>query len=377
MIKIRYLQSRLKDLFFLDLGVPFPYNKFMRKIIHIDMDAFFAAVEMRDQPHLKTIPMAVGGSQDKRGVLCTANYEARKFGVKAAMASAYALKLCPQLVIIRPRIRKYAEVSEQIFQIFSEFTDLIEPVSLDEAYLDVSSSTNYHGSGTLMAQAICQKIFKETGLTASAGIAPNKLLAKLASDVNKPNGLFTLPPHQVESFMKTLPVNRLWGVGKVMSQKLQELGIKNCEDLEKYSLSELSHRFGKFGEMLFYFCRGIDEREVETDYERKSLGTEETFAQDLSIFDEMKVNLIRMSEELIDELKNYPDKSIKNIHVKIKYSDFKQTTIERQLDLKPEHFLELFSERWAQDPRPIRLLGVGVKFEDELPKNPGQLSLLT
>jgi DNA polymerase-4 len=131
------------------------------------------------------------------------------------------------------------------------------------------------------------------------------------------------------------------------------------------------------GEMLFYFCRGIDEREVETDYERKSLGTEETFAQDLSRFDEMKVNLIRMSEELIDELKNYPDKSIKNIHVKIKYSDFKQTTIERQLDLKSEHFLELFSERWAQDPRPIRLLGVGVKFEDELPKNPGQLSLLT
>ena len=349
----------------------------MRKIIHIDMDAFFAAVEMRDHPELRNIPMAVGGSQDRRGVLCTANYEARKYGVRSAMPTSYALKLCPQLVIIKPSMRKYAEVSEEVFNIFSEFTDIIEPLSLDEAYLDVTHSSHFHGSGTLMAQAICQKIFNQTGLTASAGIAPNKLLAKLASDINKPNGVFTIAPHQVTMFMKTLPVNRLWGVGKVMSQKLQDLGIKTCHDLEAYSLSDLVHQFGKFGEMLFYFCRGIDEREVETDYERKSLGTEETFAQDIEKYDDMKLNILRMSDELIEELKNYTDKSVKNLHVKIKYFDFRQTTIERPLSLKSESFLELFSERWSQDPRPIRLLGVGVKFEDSYPKDLGQLSLLT
>lgn len=200
----------------------------------------------------------------------------------------------------------------------------------------------------------------------------------MASDINKPNGQFTVAPDEVAEFIKKIPVERLWGVGKVTAKNLHELGIKTCLDLQAYGRSELVHRFGKFGDVLYDFCRGIDEREVETDWEKKSLGTEETFDTDITLFEEMKVQVIRLVQELKTSLENYTDREIKNLHVKIKYHDFKQTTIERQLPFSEENFLELLEERWCQDPRPVRLLGVGVKFvEEEFCTSGDQLPLLT
>ena len=348
----------------------------MRKIIHLDMDAFFAAVEMRDNPALRNVPMAVGGSSDRRGVIATSNYEARKYGVRSAMATAHALKLCPQLVIVRSNFRKYTEASEQVFEIFHEFTDLVEPMSLDEAYLDVTNSPHCQGSATLIAQEIRKRIFDKTQLTASAGVAPNKLLAKLASDINKPNGLFTVAPHQIETFIAKMPIERIWGIGKVTAKRMHEMGIKTCLDMQRYSRSDLIHHFGKFGDVLYDFCRGIDEREIETDYERKSLGTEETFSKDIDSYEEMKLHVVRMVGEIKEALEGHQDKIVKNLHVKIKYFDFKQTTIERQLPFSEDNFLSLLEERWCQDPRPVRLLGVGVKFEESRQGSDFQLPLL-
>lgn len=350
----------------------------MRKIIHIDMDAFFAAVEMRDNPKLRNVPMAVGGSSDRRGVLCTANYLARKFGVRSALPTAHALKLCPQLVLVKPNMQKYKQASLEVFKIFHEYTDQVEPMSMDEAYLDVTGSLHCHGSATLIAQEIRKRIFEKTNLTASAGIAPNKLLAKMASDFNKPNGQFTVSPHEVESFIKDIPVEKLWGIGKVTAKKLHEMGIKKCLDLQSFRRNEMLHLFGKFGNTLYDFCRGKDDRELELDYERKSVGTEETFEKDIASLDEMKINVVRLVQDLRNDLDRYQDRVIKNLHVKIKYHDFKQTTIERQLPFSEENFLELLEERWCQDPRAVRLLGVGVKFEEGKTEESslGQLPLL-
>jgi DNA polymerase IV len=348
----------------------------MRKIIHIDMDAFFAAVEMRDNPALRHVPMAVGGSSERRGVLATANYAARKFGVRSAMATAHAMKLCPQLVLVKPNFKKYAEASEQIFQVFHQYTDRVEGISLDEAYLDVTAAPFCYNSATWMAQEIRTKIFSQTQLTASAGIAPNKLIAKLASDYRKPNGQFTVAPPSVTEFIATVPIERIWGIGKVTAGRLHEMGIKTCLDLQAFSRQELIHLMGKFGETLYGFCRGEDEREVESEHERKSLGNEETFPQDIKDLSEMKLILIRLVQELSSSLENYQERRIKNLQVKIKYFDFRQTTIERILPFCEESFSELLEERWGQDPRPIRLLGVGVKFE-ETKAGSIQLPLLT
>lgn len=357
-------------------AVYFPYNPVMRKIIHVDMDAFFASVEMRDNPALRNVPMAVGGSSDRRGVISTSNYEARKYGVKSAMPTKTALKLCPQLVLVRSHFDKYREASEQVFEIFHEFSDKVQGLSLDEAYIDVTDSPHFQGSATLIAQEIRKRIFERTQLTASAGIGPNKLIAKLASDVNKPNGLFTVTPQKVKDFIARVPVERIWGVGKVTAKHMHDLGIKTCLDMQSYTRSELIHHFGKFGDSLYDFCRGDDEREVETDYERKSLGTEETFSKDLDNFEEMKLHLIRMGQEVRESLRDYEDKTIKNLHIKIKYFDFKLTTIERQLPLSDENIIMLLEERWSQDPRPVRLLGVGVKFEETQEFSNVQLPLL-
>lgn len=340
------------------------------------MDAFFAAVEMRDNPKLRNVPMAVGGASDRRGVLSTSNYLARKFGVRSAMPTSQAMKLCPNLVLVKPNFKKYQEASEQIFEIFHSYTDLVEGLSLDEAFLDVTDAHDCHGSATLIAKEIRKEIFEATGLTASAGIASNKLIAKLASDVNKPNGPFTVAPHQIDSFIKAMPVERIWGVGKVTAGRMTELGIRTCADLQRRSLPDLMHYFGKFGETLYYFSRGQDDREVETDYERKSLGTEETFSEDLSELSIMREQVSRLFYELKDSLEHYPEKSIKNIHVKIKYFDFKLTTIERQLPVSEEAFLQLLEERWFQNPQPVRLLGVGVKFVESKLASSFQLPLL-
>jgi DNA polymerase-4 len=337
----------------------------MRKIIHIDMDAFFASVEMRDNPALRNVPMAVGGSSDRRGVISTSNYEARKYGVRSAMPTSTAMKLCPQLVLVRGRMAKYQEASEIVFDVFNEYTDLVQGLSCDEAFLDVSDSPLFNNSATLIAQDIRKKVFERTGgLTASAGIAPNKLIAKIASDFRKPNGQFTVSPQEVDEFIKNIPIEKIPGIGKVTAKHMHSMGLKTCLDMQRYSRGEMLYHFGKFGESLFDYCRGQDEREVQTEYERKSLGTEETFAKDISDFNEMKEHVIRMAQEVKEMLLSYEDRTVKNLHVKIKYLDFKQTTIERQIEFSEDNFVYLLEERWTQDPRPVRLLGVGVKFED-------------
>lgn len=330
------------------------------------MDAFFAAVEMRDNPALRNVPMAVGGSSDRRGVIATSNYPARKYGVRSAMASAHALKLCPHLILVRGRMQKYKEASEIVFKIFHDYTDLVEGLSWDEAYLDVTDCPRFNNSATLIAHDIRNKIFEKTnGLTASAGIGSNKLIAKMASEIKKPNGQYTITPHEAEHFIKNVPVEKIWGVGKVTTKHMHDMGIKTCSDMQKYNRNDLIYHFGKFGDALFDFCRGVDEREVETEHERKSLGTEETFAKDVTSYEEMKIHLVRMVQELRHDLSSYQDRHVKNLHVKIKYHDFKSTTIERQMPFNEENFLSLLEERWTQDPRPVRLLGVGVKFEDD------------
>ena len=337
----------------------------MRKIIHIDMDAFFAAVEMRDNPALRNVPMAVGGPSERRGVISTSNYEARKYGVKSAMPTKTALNLCPHLVLVRGRMHKYREASDIVFEIFHEYSDLVQGLSLDEAYIDVTDCDLFNNSATLIAQDIRKKIFARTGgLTASAGIAPNKMLAKMASDFNKPNGQFTIAPHEVDEFIKNIPVEKIHGVGKVTAKYMHDMNIKTCQDMQKFSRNEMIYYFGKFGDALYDYCRGIDDREVETEYERKSLGTEETFSKDISDLEEMKEHVKRMALEVRDSLTEYQDRIVKNLHVKIKYYDFKVTTIERVMPFSEENFLYLLEERWSQDPRPVRLLGVGVKFED-------------
>lgn len=229
----------------------------MRKIIHVDMDCFFAAVEMRDNPALRDIPIAIGGSRERRGVISTANYPARKFGVRSAMPTGMALKLCPHLTLLPGRFDAYKEASNHIREIFSRYTSRIEPLSLDEAYLDVTDSVHCHGSATLIAQEIRQTIFSELQLTASAGVAPVKFLAKIASDMNKPNGQFVITPAEVPAFLQTLPLAKIPGVGKVSAAKLEAMGLRTCGDVQKCDLVILLKRFGKFGRILWERSRGL------------------------------------------------------------------------------------------------------------------------
>lgn len=237
----------------------------MRKIIHVDMDCFYAAIEMRDNPTLKEIPIAVGGNASRRGVICTANYPARRFGVRSAMSTATALKLCPHLKVLPGRMALYKETSAKIRQIFARYTDLIEPLSLDEAYLDVSDSKHCHGSATLIAQQIRQQIFAELNLTASAGIAPIKFLAKIASDLNKPNGQYVITPEQMDDFILKLPLNKIPGVGKVTFARLQEMGLETCADVRGTDVISLVRNLGKFGQSLWERSHGIDERLINPE----------------------------------------------------------------------------------------------------------------
>lgn len=338
----------------------------MRKIIHIDMDCFFAAVEMRDFPELVGLPVAVGGSSQRRGVISTCNYEARKFGVRSAMPTARAFKLCPQLILQKSRFSAYAEASDQVFKIFHDYTPLVQSLSLDEAYLDVTDADLPSGSATLLAQLIRERIFKETGLTASAGIAENKLLAKLASEVKKPNGQYTIDPTMVEQFMHSLPLGKIHGVGKVTSDYLASLGYKACCDLLPFTRFEMNAKFGKLGEYLFFAIRGISFSPVITEWERKSLGSERTFSEDLSDPEALQLKLQELTLDVQESLVNHSDKRLASLQVKIKYHDFQLTTIERSgLAVNSENTWALFLDRWSQDPRPVRLLGVSVKFASE------------
>jgi DNA polymerase-4 len=341
------------------------------------MDCFFAAIEMRDNPELVGKPIAVAGDPGRRGVVSTCNYEARKFGVRSAMATAYALKICPKLILVDHHFDKYKEASEQVREIFYEYTDLVQPLSLDEAYLDVTEYLGEKGSATHLAQEIRQKIYQKTNLTASAGIAPNKLIAKIASDINKPNGQCTVGPKDIEKFMHNLPVEKIFGVGKVTAKKMHGLGLKTCGDLQKKTHLEMSQLFGSFGETLYYYCRGEDNRPVKTDSIRKSLSTEHTYAEDIEDEATLKEKLLILFEDLDRRLAKKEHDPIKNCFVKIKYADFKVTTIEKAAQPSLEVFEDLFFRRWNEKPLAVRLLGVGVRFDvDEEDIDDSQLELL-
>lgn len=338
-----------------------------RKIIHIDMDCFYAAVEARDNPQLRGKPIAVGGSPDGRGVVATCSYEAREFGVHSAMPMGVALRKCPELIIVRGRMDVYRQVSREIRAIFTEYTDLIEPLSLDEAFLDVSTSTCFQGSATLTAEEIRSRIWKNHQLTASAGIAPNKFLAKVASDWQKPNGQFVIRPQDIASFMAELPVKRIPGVGKVTEAHLKRLGITTCRQLQGLSVSDLMLEFGKFGQRLYELARGQDSRPVSTSDIRKSLSVEDTFSEDLPTLDACQAQLpalYQSLEERLDRAQQHRFQLPKNLFVKLRFHDFQTTTVQTPSNTVAQAlFLPLITQAWERGRRPVRLLGIGVQFE--------------
>jgi DNA polymerase IV len=304
-------------------------NNPVRKIIHIDMDAFFASVEQRDNPELKGKPVAVGGSA-KRGVVAAASYEAREFGVYSAMPSVTALRKCPQLIFVPPRFDVYKSVSQQIHQIFKKHTDLIEPLSLDEAYLDVTQNKQEVASATEIAQLIKDEIKQQTGLTASAGVSMNKFLAKVASDVDKPDGLFVIRPQQAQVFIDQLQIERFFGVGRVTAKKMKALGIFNGATLKQWSREDLIQKFGKSGAYFYQVAHGQDERPVQSHRIRKSLGAERTFSDDLTDFPDMDAQIKLIADEVAGRLFR-AIKLGRTITLKIKYADFNQITRSQSL----------------------------------------------
>ena len=338
-----------------------------RKIIHVDMDCFYAAVEMRDNPQLRDIPVAVGGSADRRGVISTCNYIARGYGVHSAMATAYAMRLCPNLTVLPGRMKYYREISQQIREIFKRYTDRVEPLSLDEAYLDVSDGHHCQGSATMMAEEIRAAIRNELNLTASAGVAPNKFIAKISSDLNKPDGQFVVTPEDVNVFVKNLPLGKIPGVGKVTEKRLSDIGLKTCADIRALGEEETIRKLGNLGRLLFKRAYGIDERPLTTTWIRKSLSVEKTFPKDIHEGRLAVEPLKELFAELKQRLLAVPERRIKNLQVKLKFTDFTQTTIERAgtvLELDP--FINLLSQAWERGHgKGIRLLGLGVAFKDE------------
>ena len=338
------------------------------------MDCFYAAIEVRDRPALRGKPIGVGGGRDRRGVLTTCNYEAREFGVRSAMPTFMALQRCPNLIVLPTRFDVYRREAAVIRAILHRFTSLVEPLSLDEAYLDVTEHPGAHGA---LAQAIRDMIFHKTKLTSSAGIGPNKLIAKIASEINKPDGQLEVTPEQVPEFMKKLPVRKIWGIGPATEQKLESLGIKSCAELQRFTRAELQERFGKFGIELYDLCRGIDHRPVEPDRERKSLSTEETFPVNLDTLEQCADRLEELFEELMADLaQKEATRTVTKMFVKLKFADFTRTTVERA-GLAPTlgDYRTLLAEAFARTSKPVRLLGVGVRFA-EIKPDEAQLSLL-
>ncbi|MDA0339562.1 MAG: DNA polymerase IV [Proteobacteria bacterium] len=348
-----------------------------RKIIHVDMDCFYAAVEMRDDPSLKGHPIAVGGAADRRGVISTCNYEARAFGVHSAMATAYALRLCPALRVLPGRMSYYTAVSKQIRAIFRRYTDIIEPLSLDEAFLDVSDIELHQGSATLIAKDIRDSIRRELNLTASAGVAPNKFLAKICSDENKPDGQRVVTPAEVDEFVRELPLEKISGVGKVTLVKLARHGLHTCADIRAMGETELIRLFGGFGNTLSKRAYGIDNRALTTRWVRKSLSVERTFPQDLPDPASALDILDRLFEELVQRLDRNGNKPIRNQLVKLKFSDFQVTTMERRSNaVNKALFADLMPMAWERGGHQgIRLLGIGVTFSEGASIQDSQLAL--
>ncbi|MEZ4874455.1 MAG: DNA polymerase IV [Flavobacteriaceae bacterium] len=335
----------------------------IRKIIHVDMDAFYASVEQFDHPELLGKAIAVGGSS-KRGVVSAASYEARKFGVRSAMSGVLARKLCPDLIFVRPRFERYAEISKKIRAIFFEYTDLVEPLSLDEAYLDVTENKKGNPSATLIAKEIRKKIKEKTGLNASAGISINKFIAKVASDINKPNGQKTVPPEEVIEFLESLDIKKFYGVGKVMKEKMYLHGIFTGKDLKNKPLAYLEEHFGKSGAYYYQIVRGIQHSRVKPEHTRKSLAAERTFNENISSEVFMLERLEHIAEEVERRLKKGKVAG-KTITLKIKYSDFTLQTRSKTLPLyisSKELLMEnvkdlLFQEKLKNS---VRLLGISL-----------------
>ncbi len=326
------------------------------------MDAFYASVEQLDHPEWRGKPLAVGGSE-VRGVIAAASYEARKFGVYSAMSSVLAVKKCPHLIFAKPRFDRYKEISQQIRTIFYEYTDLVEPLSLDEAFLDVTENKKGLKSAILIAKQIREKIKEQTGLNASAGVSYNKFLAKTASDLNKPNGQAVILPQEAKEFLEKLPIGKFFGIGKVTAEKMKSLGIHNGADLKQYSLQFLTKKFGKSGLHYFNIVRGIHLSEVQPHRIRKSLSAENTFEKDLIEKGELKSALVEIGEELIRRIKKSGIRG-RTITLKIKFSDFTQQTRSRTSEqyLQQEDIQKLAEELLDQEKMPlaVRLLGLGL-----------------
>lgn len=348
-------------------------NPQYRKIIHVDMDAFYASVEQLDNPDLRGKPVAVGGSE-KRGVVSAASYEARKFGVKSAMSGLLAKQKCPHIIFVRPRYDRYKEISTKIREIFYDYTELVEPLSLDEAYLDVTENKKGNPSASLIAKEIRDRIWDELELRASAGISVNKFLAKVASDINKPNGQKTISPEEVIPFLEELPVNKFYGVGKVTAAKMHNLGIFTGMDLKKKPLEELIKLFGKSGTFYYNIVRGIHHSKVKPNRIRKSIAAERTFFENISSEIFMLEKLDKIAEELERRMVKSKTKG-KTITLKIKYSDFTQQTRSKTISefiQKKDDFMPIVKELLYQDTlkNSVRLLGISFGNLDTEKKEP-------
>jgi DNA polymerase-4 len=334
-----------------------------RRVLHCDMDCFYAAVHQRDDPSLRGKPVVIGGRPESRGVVAAASYEVRRFGVHSAMPSSQARRLCPDAIFIPPDFRRYSRESEKIFAIYREFTPVVQAVSIDEAYLDVSDHLGEAGSATAIAREIRRRVREERGLTVSVGVGPNRLIAKIASDFDKPDGLTVVRPEKVQAFLDPLPVRRLHGVGPATEKALAELEVRTVAELRAVPVETLTARFGKHGRILFEFCRGIDERPVETYSERKSLGTENTYAEDLTELARMEEELERMATEVAEALSRSGIAGC-TVTLKLRYADF--TTLTRSRTFPVPVYDRAAIAETAKDllrrteaiSRPVRLLGV-------------------
>jgi len=339
-----------------------------RKIIHIDMDSFFASIEIRDNPNLKNKPVAVGGKANERGVLTTCNYIARKYGLHSAMSSKTAIQLCKNLIILPVDIAKYRKTSNEIFKIFKCYSGKIEPVSIDEAFLDVSESGYCQGDPEEMARQIRSCIKNDFGITASAGISSNKLIAKICSDWKKPDDQFSICDDEIQNFIKTVSLKSIPGIGRVNFQKCKNLNMKSCSDMQKMSKDELIKIFGSYGYTLFNLVRGIDNRELETNRIRKSISVEDTFLHDLNDTNSCKQQLSILYIKLIERCKssNVSTNEVREIFLKIKFNDFEIITRQKKTcNIELKEFNNLFDSNLVKIIKPIRLLGIGFKLNNK------------
>jgi DNA polymerase-4 len=348
-------------------------------ILHVDMDAFYASVESRDRPELAGLPVVVGGNPEGRGVVAAASYEARAYGVHSAMPAATARRLCPHAVFVRPRMDYYAQVSSQIRDIFARYTPLIEPLSLDEAFLDVTASEKLFGSARAIAERIKADIAAELALVASVGMAPNKFLAKLASDLEKPDGLVEVNPGAEQAFLDPLPIGRLWGVGRVAEATLKALGVRTVGDLRRIRPAVLRARFGRAGEHLWQLAHGVDERPVVTDREARSISHETTFATDIHAPEVLRAWLRELTAQVASRLRRHGLQA-RTVYIKVRYSDFRTVTREHTR-VEPTHLTrDLWQEAQGllagtlhEGPRPVRLLGMGVSALSSTQPEQGRL----